>query len=273
MRFSFSITTLLVFLVGSQYLYAGDAVKSELMQLANGKHRSAEHIARNQYRNPAETLAWFGIQKDMTVVEVSPGGRGWYTEILAPFLRDEGKLYAGSYNNESEVEYLRKNAKRYLDKLAANPDIYDKVVVLEFEPPKKSSLEPKGQADMVLTFRNIHNWVRNDSAEQTFQAMYDVLKPGGVLGLVQHRGKPDMVGKDWAAKGYVAEAEVKRLAQAAGFKFVASSEINANPKDTKDHPKGVWTLPPVYRLKEQDKEKYAAIGESDRMTLKFVKPK
>ena len=272
MKTSKFVTILLAVFLLPGITIAADSVEKRLMEISAGEHRSAENIARNKYRNPAETLSWFGLRDDMVVVEMSPGGRGWYTEILAPFLRDKGKLYAASFNSQSEREYFRKNSKKYLDKLASKPNIYDKVIVTEFEPPAKPTLEPKGKADMVLTFRNTHGWIRAGTEEQVFASMYEVLKPGGILGLVQHRGTAEMVGKEWANKGYVSQAEVIRLAKAAGFKLVESSEINANPKDTKDYSEGVWTLPPVYRLKDQDKEKYMAIGESDRMTLKFVKP-
>ena len=244
-----------------------------LNEIANGDHRSELHQARNQYRNPAQTLDWFGIRDDLTVVEVSPGGGGWYSEILAPYLRDNGKLYAASYDTEAEVEYYRENHKKYLDKLAQRPDLYDQVRVFEFGPPNKPDLQPAGAADMALTFRNVHNWLNNDTAEQVFAAMYKALKPGGVLGLVTHRGEDNMVGKEWSKKGYVPEAQVIRLAEQAGFELVDKTEINANPKDTKDHPEGVWALPPSYRLGAEDREKYTAIGESDRMTLKFIKPK
>ncbi len=249
-----------------------DSVESKLTAAALGEHRSAKNIARNKARHPVETLKWFGIQDTMTVVEISPGGGGWYSEVLAPFLRDKGKYYAASYDRDSKSKYFSRNAQKYLDKLAAAPEIYNKVVVTEFEIPTKPTLEPQAKADMVLTFRNTHNWLNSGIAEQTYQAMYKVLKPGGILGVVQHRGEPHMMGKQWSKKGYVAESEVIRLAEAAGFKLVAKSEINANPKDTKDYADGVWTLPPVYRLKDKDREKYTAIGESDRMTLKFVKP-
>ncbi len=266
----------LILVVTILCLPAGPALANEnidrLNEIANGDHRSDAHKARNMYRNPAETLDWFGLRDDLTVVEMSPGGRGWYSEILAPYLRDNGELYAASYDSESEVEYYRRNHRRYLDKLAAQPEIYDKVNVIEFAPPNKPDLQPAGQADMVLTFRNVHNWLNNDSVDQVFAAMYKVLKPGGILGLVTHRGEEHMVGKEWSKKGYVPEAEVIRLAEQAGFQFVGKAEINANPKDTKDHPEGVWTLPPGYRLGDEDREKYAAIGESDRMTMKFMKP-
>ena len=257
-------------------LPAGPALANEnidrLNEIANGDHRSDAHKARNPYRHPAETLDWFGIRDDLTVVEMSPGGAGWYTEVLAPYLRDNGEFYAASFDSESEVEYYRRNHQKYLDKLGAQPDVYDKVNVIEFGIPNKPALQPAGQADMVLTFRNVHNWLNNDSAEQVFAAMFKVLKPGGILGLVTHRGEEHMVGREWSKRGYVPEAEVIRLAEQAGFQFVDKTDINANPRDTRDYPKGVWTLPPVYRLGAEDREKYAAIGESDRMTMKFIKP-
>jgi predicted methyltransferase len=263
-----------IFLIGLVFsaTVSADTIKEKLNAAAFGDHRSHKNTDRNQYRHPVETLQWFGIKDDMTVVEISPGGGGWYTEVLAPFLRDNGKLYAASYNTQSEIEYFRKNAKKYLDKLKSRPDSYDKVVVTEFDPPALPDLQPQGEADMVLTFRNTHNWLNNGSAEQVYQAAYKVLKPGGIYGVVQHRGKEHMIGKEWSKKGYVPETEVIRLAEQAGFKLVAKSEINANPKDTKDYADGVWTLPPVYRLKDQDRDKYTAIGESDRMTMKFIKP-
>lgn len=249
-----------------------ESVEQKLNVAATGAHRSAENIERNNYRHPVETLKFFGIKSDMTLVEISPGGGGWYTEILAPFLRDKGKLYVASYDSQSAREYFRDNSKKFLDKLSSRPDIYDKVIVTEFEPPAKATLEPEGGADMVVTFRNTHNWFNNDTVEQTYQSMYKVLKPGGILGVVQHRGNEDMIGMEWSKMGYVAESEVIRTAEEAGFKFIGKSEINANPRDTKDYEKGVWTLPPIYRLKDQDRDKYTAIGESDRMTLKFIKP-
>ncbi|NKB39184.1 MAG: methyltransferase domain-containing protein [Gammaproteobacteria bacterium] len=265
------ISSFIIFSVLFSGVLKAESVEAKLDTAANGSHRSDKNKARNKFRHPVQTLSFFGIKDDVTVVEISPGGGGWYTEVLAPFLRENGKFYAASFNKDSKIEYYRKNAQKFLDKLAANPEVYDKVMVTEFEIGSKEMLEPAGQADLVVTFRNTHNWLNNDIAEATFMAIHKVLKKGGTLGLVQHRGSEEMTGKEWSKKGYVSEKEVIRLAEAAGFELIDKSEVNANPKDTKDYADGVWTLPPVYRLKDQDREKYTAIGESDRMTLKFIK--
>jgi predicted methyltransferase len=242
-----------------------------LQTIIAGSQRSEADKARDQYRNPLETLTFFGIKDTMTVVEIWPGG-GWYTDILAPFLKERGTYYAAGVNPEAEAESARMSAQRYQEKLAAKPELLGKVKVTILDPPAKTAIAPEGSADMVLTFRNVHNWMARGQGETVFKAMYTALKPGGVLGVVEHRGKADVPQDPKAASGYVREDEVIKLAEQAGFQLVDRSEINANPKDTKDYPQGVWTLPPVLRLKEVDKEKYLAIGESDRMTLKFVKP-
>ncbi len=207
----------------------------------------------------------------MTVVEIWPGGAGWYTEILAPFLKDRGKLYAAHFAGDSSVPYFQKNLKKFVNKIKIQPEIYGKLELTELDPPKKQVIAPEASADRVLTFRNVHNWMKNGTAEKVFQAMYKALKPGGILGIVEHRGNDSLPQDPKALTGYVREDYVIELAQKSGFILLAKSEINANPKDTKSHPKGVWTLPPTLRLKEQDREKYQAIGESDRMTLKFIK--
>jgi predicted methyltransferase len=256
-------------LLGGQTAGADTAA---LEKAATGAHRDPANIARNAWRHPVETLSFFGIRDDMTVVEVWPGRDGWYTEILAPYLREKGVLYAANFDGSTGVEYFEKGAAAFREKLAAKPGIYDRVRVTALMPPKALEAAPPGSADLVVTFRNLHNWVSNDIAEAMFKAMYDALKPGGTLGLVAHRGTDTMVGKEAAKTGYLAESEAVRLAEAAGFKLVDRSEINANPKDTRDHAGGVWSLPPNFRLGDQDREKYAAIGESDRMTLRFVKP-
>jgi predicted methyltransferase len=269
-RNSFAISLLLI----ATTAVADDvAVTMALQTIADGEHRPMEHRARNQYRHPAETLAFFGIRDEMTVVEISPGGGGWYTEILAPFLRANGTFYAGNYDPDAEEKYYQRNSAVFSEKMAASPDIYDKVIISVFDPPKKLDAAPAGSADMVVTFRNFHNWMEDGDAEAALRGMHQMLKPGGILGVVQHRGKPSVTQDPKAGSGYVRQDYLIRLIESAGFELVASSEINANPKDTKDYPEGVWTLPPNFDLKEVDRDKYAAIGESDRMTLKFVKTK
>ena len=269
-RFSLMITTLALLLLGVNAT-AADADKTALERAANGDHRSAKNVARNAYRHPVETLSWFGIRADMTVVEIWPGGGGWYTEVLAPFLRDKGTFYAANYFGPPD-SYFAKNVKKFADKRAVRPNVYDKVQITELMPPERMTIAPADSADMVLTFRSLHNFIRDGSPDQLFAAMYTALKPGGILGVVSHRGNADMSGDEWAEKGYVTEARAIELAEGAGFELAARSEINANPNDTKDYEKGVWTLPPVLRLGDHDRARYAAIGESDRMTLKFRKP-
>jgi len=229
----------------------------------NSSTRSPEDVARDKYRHPTETLMFFGIKPNMTVVEMSPGG-GWYTDILAPYLHDDGKLYEAVPPGENAAEFKKK--------LADNPARFGKVVITELDPPTHLKLAPPGSADMVLTFRNVHNWMRGGNGEAVFKAMYAALKPGGILGIEEHRGDPSQPQDPKAASGYVREDAVITMAEEAGFVLTGKSDINANPKDTKDYAKGVWTLPPTLRLGDTDKAKYLAIGESDRMTLKFLKP-
>ncbi len=263
---------ILIFTASLGFLPTASAdTAASIVSAASGTHRSADNIKRNEWRHPVETLTFFGLSDDMTVVEIWPGGRGWYTEVLAPVLRENGKLYAANYDGSTGREYFTRNAKAFRNKLAEQPGIYDRVVITALMPPASTEPAPKGSADMVLSFRSLHNWIRDGIDGQMLKAIHEVLKPGGVLGLVAHRGNPEMVGVEWARKGYVSQAEAIRIATAAGFDFVGSSEINANSNDTKDYPDGVWTLPPSFRLGETDKDKYQAIGESDRMTLKFVK--
>lgn len=254
--------------------YAG---KSSLKAVLKGEHRSEAFVARDKYRNPKETLKFFGVKPKMTVVEIWPGGGGWYTEILAPYLRDKGKLYAAQFNPDSDIKYFQRGRKKFLEKIAAKPDIYDRVEVTTFDPPEHVDIAPPASADYVLTFRNVHNWYMYGSGEErlvsAFKAFYDVLKPGGLLGVVEHRLPASRPLSDQDKSGYMRQDYVIQIAEKVGFKLVDESEINANPKDTADHPKGVWTLPPSLRLKDKDRERYVAIGESDRMTLKFKKPK
>ena len=254
--------------------FAASETELLLDRAITGNHREAKNTARDVYRHPKETLLFFGLEANMTVVEIWPGG-GWYTEILAPVLRDKGKLYAASFAVQSKTspDLRREIGRDYLKKLALHPEIYGRITLTELQTPEYTAIAPRGSVDMVLTFRNVHNWAKDGSADATFKAFYDVLKPGGILGVTDHRAKPGTPFEDMIRSGYVTEDYVIELAKRAGFQLVAKSEINANPKDTKDHPKGVWTLPPMLRLGDQDREKYLAIGESDRMTLKFVKPK
>ncbi len=236
-----------------------------------GAHRSDANKARDAYRHPKETLLFFGLTPDQTVVEISPGA-GWYSQILAPVLNGKG-LYIAAHNNPAGSAGAQKQRAAFKDMLAANPELYGKSAVTSFGKGIGGNIAAPGSADMVLTFRNVHNWIGAGFADEAFRSFYTALKPGGVLGVVEHRMPEDRADTEAARNsGYVKVSEVVRLAEAAGFKLAASSEVNANPKDTADHAKGVWTLPPNYRLGDTDREKYTAIGESDRMTLKFVKP-
>ena len=242
-----------------------------LTAILAGDQRSAEESARDVYRHPKETLLFFGIRPEMSVLEVWPEP-GWYTEVIAPLLRDKGKYYAAVIAADPTNKHITQRLNDYRAKLASRPDLYDRVVVVSF-PTDGGDVVPPGSLDMVLTFRNIHNWMARDDAAQAFAIMYRALKPGGVLGVVEHRGSPAVPQDPKAKSGYVNEDYAIRLIEAQGFRLVAKSEVNANPKDTRDYEQGVWTLPPTYRLGERDHDKYAAIGESDRFTLRFVKPR
>jgi predicted methyltransferase len=246
---------------------------SRLDEILAGSHREARNAARDRYRHPKETLLFFGIRPDMTVVEVWPSA-GWWTEILAPLLNDDGKYYAAFFATQWEKtpDYLKNVEKRFDAMIASRPDLYGKTIKTALFAPLYVDAAPKGSADMVLTFRNVHNWAKAGNADAMFKVFYVVLKPGGVLGVKDHRAKPGTPFEQQIASGYMTEEWVIEAAQKAGFKLVAKSEVNANPNDTADHPSGVWTLPPTLALGEKDREKYLAIGESDRMTLKFVKP-
>ncbi|MEO6279815.1 methyltransferase [Roseateles sp.] len=223
-------------------------------------NRLVGNVARDASRHPYETLSFFGVKPTDTVVELVPGG-GWFTEILAPYLRDAGQLYAADGGG------ARFKAK--MDSMG----VYGKVKITTFDPAKGLfDIAPPGSADVVLTFRNVHNWMNGGKAQDVFNAAFKALKPGGTLGVEEHRLPASRAQDAKAPSGYVQEAVVIKFAEAAGFKLAGRSEVNANPKDTADHPEGVWTLPPTYALKDKDRAKYQAIGESDRMTLKFVKP-
>lgn len=245
----------------------------ELQAAIDNPLRSAANKARDAHRHPLETLNFFGVKPNHTVVEISPGG-GWYTEILAPYLKEQGTYYAAHQPADASSEYAKKSRADYLAKLAANP-VYSKVQVTEFAAAGGKTIAPEGSADVVLTFRNLHNWYMakgDESLLAAFKQFHTVLKPGGVLGVVEHRLPEKLQNSDWQKSGYMPQALVVKLAEQAGFVLEGSSEVNANPKDTANHPNGVWALPPTLANKETDKAKYQAIGESDRMTLKFRKP-
>jgi len=250
---------------------ASTAVDPALKTAIASTTRDPKNVLRDQYRHPGETLAFFGVKPTQTVIEITPGG-GWYTEILAPYLKDGGQYVAAMYDpaiaNQPQYRYRQSEA---MTKRLADTGVYGKAKVQNFDP-KAPNFGPAGSADVVLTFRNAHNWVDDGTADAYFKAFFDVLKPGGTLGVVDHRAKPGTDLEKMKTSGYLTEALVIELAQKAGFKLEAKSEVNANAKDTADHPKGVWTLPPTNQHDAADDAKYKAIGESDRMTLRFVKP-
>ena len=248
---------------------------AELNDIIASKHREASS-ARDIHRNPQATLEFFRLKENMTVVEIWPGGKGWYTEIIAPFLKDKGQLYAAHFNEDSSSEFFRNARKSFAEKLAASPELYSKVKLTSFNPPNYVDIAPENSADLVVTFRNIHNWYMRGGGDErvlsAFKAFYKTLKPGGMLGVVEHRLEDSRDLSEQEASGYMRQDYVMNIAKQAGFIFLEESDINRNLKDTSDHPKGVWTLPPSLRLGEENKAQYLAIGESDRMTLLFQKP-
>jgi predicted methyltransferase len=240
-----------------------------------GAHRSDRNKARDQYRHPKETLTFFGLRQNMTVVEIWPGG-GWYTEVLAPVLKGKGRLYVAEYGSTPAFDYQRKEMAALKDKMQKNPAVFGEVKSTALWAPNELTIAPAGTADMVVTFRNVHNWLapeyKQDPAK-LFAAFFTALKPGGILGVEDHRWPDPKTENPTAANGYISEDRVKAFAKAAGFEFVGASDVNRNPKDTHDHKNGVWTLLPDLNVPQgEDRQKYIAIGESDRMTLKFRKP-
>ena len=227
--------------------------------------RTPKNTLRDSSRNPIETLSFFGIESDMVVIELSPGG-GWYTEILANYIHYPGTLIAAHWSKDSEIAYYRRGRANFEKKMSNNP-MYGRVEIVDLY----SELAEENSVDAVLTFRNLHNWL-GPNLDNIFSNTFKSLKPGGVFGIVEHRAKPGTSMEMMKKSGYVTEAHAIKIAKKHGFELAAKSEINANPKDTADHPKGVWTLPPNYRLKDKDRKKYSDIGESDRMTLLFRKP-
>lgn len=264
-------------------VYAGDAEMAARIESAMlGDHRSEANRDRNKYRHPVGTLTFFGLEDGMTVMEITPGG-GWYTEILAPVIRHHGQFIVASYDVdvEGQPEYRYGQHAALLEKFKANPELYDQVAVVPFSPPESSNLGEAESVDMVLTFRNVHGWLGDDIAEDNFREFARVLKPGGVLGVVQHRADAGSNLEEVGPTGYIPEAVVIDLARQAGLYLEGRSEVNANPADDHDHEFGVWTLPPGLRAcrdVEDEAERAACaepwleIGESDRMTLRFRKP-
>lgn len=253
---------------------------SKLRDVLNGAHRSEEDKARDSARHPFETLSFFGIHESMTVVEIWPFF-GWYTNIIAPLLKDQGQYIAAIFPPDNKQEYMNVQRQDFIDLLSNNPDLYGAPVTGDFGNGY-FKYAPDNSADMIVTIRNLHNWLwdtdysgnaRPPYYEAVFDSFMRILKPGGILALEQHRGNPDIPQDPHAKKLYVREDHAVKLLEAAGFILLGTSEVNANPKDTKDHPEGPLSLPPFLRgIPEEDKDKYRAIGEADRMTLKFMKP-
>ena len=231
--------------------------------------QSERDTSRDKYRNPYSTLEFFGLNPEMDVLEISPGG-GWYTEVLAPYL--EGTLFAAHFNPDSDRAYYKRSRDNYVKRIKSDPQLFKNVRIAIFDAGQNILTVDNDSVDAVLTFRNVHSWLRSNSESNAFALFFKALKPGGILGIVQHRAKPGATIKTMKNSGYVTEEYVIELAKNAGFVFEASSEINSNEKDTTNHPKGVWTLPPSLSLGDSDKEFYLSIGESDRMTLRFRKP-
>ncbi|WP_455947502.1 class I SAM-dependent methyltransferase [Lelliottia jeotgali] len=249
------------------------AITPAVQKAVQDSRRDPANVKRDAYRHPAQTLSFFGVAPGQTVIEVTPGS-GWYSEILAPLLHDKGQYVAAVVDPMAVAEgrgrdYQQRSRDGLDKKFAGNAAVFGKSRVVAYDP-KAPVFGPANSADVVLTFRNVHNWRSSGQAEGMFKGFFSVLKPGGVLGVVEHRAKADVPADD--KTGYVGQQQVIEMAKAAGFELAGSSEINTNPRDTKDYPNGVWTLPPTNQHDAADEAKYQAIGESDRMTLRFVKP-
>ncbi len=276
------LTVLILGTQPAQAEWSAEDVQARIAAALTGDHREPGNAERDRFRNPAETLTFFGWQPEMTVLEIWPA-TGWYSEILAPITRPEGIYYAAGFAMTADrTPQWRKDMQiAYRKKLQAHPRVYDHVVVTELAIPERTTIAPPGTVDLVVSFRNVHNWVRGSYGEDMFPVIFRALKPGGILGLVQHRAAPGTPREAVPDIGYMPVDYVLELAEAAGFVLEAESEINANPNDSRDHPAGVWSLPPGFRFcsrmeagAERDacEERYHAIGESDRMTLRFRKP-
>ena len=250
---------------------SGSYADTKIDQALEAKHRTPSYVERDQYRHPKETLLFFGLTQEQSVIEITPG-YGWYAEILAPLLKPKGYYCYASYTLHKNINpYFVKMEKSFSEKMKKNPEVYSDLNWVHFNP-KTPNFPPEGPVDMVLTFRNVHNWAKAGSAESMFDGFAKALKPGGVLGVVEHRAKPGTPLKTQIKSGYMTVDYVVGLAKKSGFRLDASSEINANPKDDTNHPGGVWNLPPNMRgISDKNRDSIKAIGESDRMTLRFVK--
>ena len=275
-RFGLWVMAALVVVSGGCRVLGGevdsvDPVAAAIERASIDPHRSEANIARNAYRHPVETLTFFGFEPDMAVLEIRPGGGLWYTEILAPLLAEDGRYIAASYDASRPdlSDYAARAHGALLSRFAEQAELYGDLDLAVLDSPT-IQLGGDESVDLVLNFRNTHGLIRSGAAEAAYQAFFDVLKPGGILGVVQHRAGPETDTSKF--NGYVTEEKVIALAEAAGFVLEAKSQINANPNDRANYAKGVWTLPPSLTLGETDREKYLAIGESDRMTLRFRKP-
>lgn len=238
--------------------------------VADNPYRTAAEIQRDRYRHPSETLSFFGIAPHMTVAEISPGG-GWYANILGPYLKDEGRYIAVEFSPDFADSARRARALDWQKGFIADKEKFGPRAAAAFMGGAKP-FAPPDSVDMVLTFRAWHNWIPAGQANLLLREFYQVLKPGGVLGIVQHREDENSPRTPQMRSGYVKESTLIEMAAAAGFVLAARSAINANPKDSKNWPRGVWTLPPTLAMGEEGRETYLAVGESDRMTLKFIKP-
>ncbi len=255
-------TLLTTALLAALPLTAAVAKDAALAKAVASEHRTPAFVERDKYRHPQEVLEFAGIKPTQTVVEISPGG-GYWTEILAPYLKDKGTYYTA---------LSARGMENWNKKLADNKAHWGDVKVTEFTKDKYD-VAPAGSADLVITSRNVHNWMGAGFVDEAFAAFYKALKPGGILSVEEHRARDDQPQDPKSVNGYVREDYTIALAEKAGFKLLGKSEVLANPKDTKDWPQGVWTLPPVLRLGDTDREKYLAIGEADNYLLKFQKPK
>ena len=243
--------------------------QSGLAQLLTAPYRTQANVVRDGHRHPVETLTFFGVKDNSTVVKILPGSRGYYLEILAPFLKAKGLYIAANRDENAAPQYLADHQK-FLARLKEDPEVFAKVQVTKFNADRHE-IAPAGGADFVLTFRNLHNWIERNEIDGALRAFHKALKPGGVLGVVDHRGRTDIPQEAQMKFGYVREDVAIKLMEKAGFKLAGSSQVNNNPKDTKDYPDGVWTLPPSFRLGDKDRARYQAIGESDRFTHRYVK--